>query len=180
MWRGGTFLSPGSVSVNTTDGSCWVGDGGYGRLVHLSAAGAELSRLAGGFVLHLGEPHGWLLLGGGRRRRGAPPGERGGAVAVGRGEFSGPTSVSVNPADGSCWVADYGHDQVVHVSPAGAELWRSNWDAFSFPESVSLNSGDGSCWVADTSDNQVVHLSQSGAELWRSASGAFSGPHASR
>lgn len=35
-----------------------------------------------------------------------------------------PISVSVNPTDGSCWVADTGHQQVVHLAEDGAELWR--------------------------------------------------------
>ena len=33
--------------------------------------------------------------------------------------------VSVNAADGSCWVADTANSQIVHLSAAGAELWRS-------------------------------------------------------
>ena len=97
-------------------------------------------------------------------------------------EFHNPQSVSVNSADGSCWVADYGQWSggsdvgcgVVHLSAGGAVLWRGA--AFSEPSSVSVNSTDGSCWVADTGHNQVVHLSSAGAELWRSDSGAFSQP----
>ncbi len=65
-----------------------------------------------------------------------------------------PRSVSVNSSDGSCWVADSGHNEVVHVSAGGAELWRSA-GAFT-PGSLSVNPMDGSCWVADRS--QVVHL----------------------
>jgi DNA-binding beta-propeller fold protein YncE len=73
--------------------------------------------------------------------------------------FYGPSSVSVNPTDGSCWVADTDDSQVVHLSSAGAELWRSASGAFLEPFSVSANPTDGSCWVADTYNNQVVHLS---------------------
>ena len=61
----------------------------------------------------------------------------------------------MNPTDGSCWVADTGNSQVVHLSSAGAELWRSatgEFDRSSRP-SVSVNPTDGSCWVADTGDN---------------------------
>ncbi len=82
------------------------------------------------------------------------------------GEFSYPWSVSVNPVDGSCWVADSGHGQVVHLSSAGAELWRSASGAFSEPLSVSVNPTDGSSWVAD--GVEVVHLSADGVELSRS------------
>jgi len=92
------------------------------------------------------------------------------------GAFSTPSSVSVNPTDGSCWVADTSHNQVVHVSTAGVELCGSDSGAFDGPFSVSVNSTDGSCWVADGHTSQVVHLSAAGEELWRSASGAFWGP----
>ena len=85
-----------------------------------------------------------------------------------------PWSVSVNPADGSCWMADKDGHKVVHCSAGGAELWRSASGAFSGPESVSVNPTDDSCWVADTSHGQVVHLSAAGAELWRG--GAFNSP----
>ncbi|MGD0113942.1 MAG: hypothetical protein ABSD48_18955, partial [Armatimonadota bacterium] len=47
--------------------------------------------------------------------------------------FNEPVSVSVNPTDGSWWVADYGDSQVVHLSSAGAELWRSASGAFAYP-----------------------------------------------
>jgi hypothetical protein len=89
-----------------------------------------------------------------------------------RGEtFESPRSVSVNPDDHSCWVADSGNppsdwwfsqttgtanSQVVHLAEDGTELWRG--DAFSTPRSVCVNPGDDSCWVADTDNAQVVHL----------------------
>ena len=47
---------------------------------------------------------------------------------------------------------------MVHLSAAGAELWRSASGEFACPESVSVNPTDGSCWVADTYHNQVVQL----------------------
>ena len=92
------------------------------------------------------------------------------------GTFSFADSVSVNPTDGSCWVADSGHGQVVHLSAAGEELWRSASGAFSYPYSVSANLFDGSCWVGNLNPGQVVHLSAAGEELWRSDSGAFGQP----
>jgi PKD repeat protein len=73
-------------------------------------------------------------------------------------------------------VADTNHSQVVHLSSAGVELWRSASGAFYGPYSVSANPTDGSCWVADHGHSEVVHLSSAGAELWRSASGAFNDP----
>jgi PKD repeat protein len=74
------------------------------------------------------------------------------------GAFSYPWSVSVNPVDGSCWVADWGSSQVVLLSAAGTELWQSASGAFNKPVSVSVNPTDGSCWVADHGYSQVVKL----------------------
>ncbi len=98
LWRSasGEFIDPGFVSVNPTDGSCWVADprqwdgSAYtnSSIVHLSASGAELWR-------------------------------------SGPRSSSSPVSVSVNPSDGSCWVADMENEQVVHLSAAGTQLWRS-------------------------------------------------------
>jgi PKD repeat protein len=90
------------------------------------------------------------------------------------GSFSAPWSVSVNPADGSCWVADSLNDQLVHLDVNGAELWRGG--GFSFPETVSANPDDGSCWVADVFNNQVVHVGADGSEFWRG--GTFNAPEA--
>ncbi len=62
----------------------------------------------------------------------------------------------MNPTDGSSWVADSGHNEVVHLAADGTELWRGG--SFSDPQSVSVNWADGSCWVADTNNGEVVHL----------------------
>ena len=74
---------------------------------------------------------------------------------VWRGSFSYPVSVSVNPSDGSCWVADHGRTgagdaRVVHLSSTGEVLWQST--GFQAPEAVSVNASDGSCWVGDLAD----------------------------
>jgi len=170
LWRGGGFNLPFYVSVNPTDGSCWVADGGNDQVVHLSATGAELWR-GGAFlvplsisanptdgscwvadtynnqVVHLAQDGTQLWRGGG---------------------FYCPYSVSVNPADGACWVADTENSQVVHLAQDGTELWRSaGWPTFDYPQSVSVNPSDGSCWAADGGNSQVVHLAQSGTELWQ-------------
>jgi len=150
LWRGGGFNLPFYVSVNPTDGSCWVADGGNDQVVHLSATGAELWR-GGGFylpqsvsvnptdgscwvadrfncqVVHLAASGAELWRGGG---------------------FLHPLSVSVNPTDDSCWVAEGDNNQVVHLSATGAELWRGG--GFNFPVSVSVNPTDGSCWGGRT------------------------------
>ncbi len=79
--------------------------------------------------------------------------------------FANPNCVSVNSADGSCWVADRHNRQVVHLSAEGTELWRGD---FGYVVSVSVNPSDGSCWVGDSSNEVVIHLSADGQEVWRS------------
>jgi uncharacterized repeat protein (TIGR01451 family) len=86
------------------------------------------------------------------------------------GGFANPHSLSVNPTDNTCWLADTEHDQVVHLAEDGTELWRGN--GFSYPESVSVSPTDGSCWVADHGHDEVVHLAEDGTELWRGSFGA--------
>jgi uncharacterized repeat protein (TIGR02543 family) len=66
-------------------------------------------------------------------------------------------------SDGSCWVADTDNDEVVHLAPDGAELWRGG--GFSTPQSVSVNPTDNSCWVADWGNSQIAHLAITAYEL---------------
>jgi hypothetical protein len=165
VWRGGEFDYPYGVSVNPTDGSCWVADYFHNQVVHLAQNGTELWR--GGSLNHpvavsvnpsdgscwvADEWNGQIVH---LAQDGAELSRSGGVQY--------PFSVSVNPTDGSCWVADtYG--TVVHLRQDGTELWRGT--GFSYPQSVSVNPTDGSCWVADFF-GQVVHLAQNGTELWR-------------
>jgi PKD repeat protein len=171
LWSATGFDWPVSVSVDPTDGSCWVADEHARDVVHLSAEGAELWR-GGGFsgpedvsvnpsdgscwvadgsqVVHLSADEVELWRGGG---------------------FGSASAVSVNPTDGSCWVAAPSHNQVVLLSAEGEELW---WAGVDDARDLSVDPSDGSCWVADYDNDQVVHLSAEGEELWRG--GGFGGP----
>jgi len=79
--------------------------------------------------------------------------------------FAYAVAVSVNPMDDSCWVADLGSAQVVHLAEDGAELWRG--EGFSDPRGVSVVATDGSCWVAsnDGFNGRFVHLGADGRQL---------------
>lgn len=74
-----------------------------------------------------------------------------------------PISVSVNPNNGECWVAEYNLNRVRRISSAGAIL--ADVGGFNRPYCVSVNSNTGECWVADIYNNRVVKLSPSGAVL---------------
>ena len=78
---------------------------------------------------------------------------------AGRGrDIRRPESLSVNPTDGSCWVAN--STSVIHLGPDGTTLWGSPAYEFTFVESVSVNPADGSCWVAD---ENIPNLPSGGA-----------------
>ncbi len=61
-----------------------------------------------------------------------------------------PGPVAVNSTDGSCWFGDSTHGQLVHLSAAGTELWRSSVGQFTNPAYVAVNSTDGSVWLVDS------------------------------
>ncbi|NIO76521.1 MAG: tandem-95 repeat protein, partial [Armatimonadetes bacterium] len=82
--------------------------------------------------------------------------------------FDAPISVSVNPTDGSVWVANYGSGQIVHLAQNGSEMWRGT--SFHTPRSVSVNPNDGSCWVADEGLSRVTHLASNGTTMWSGTS----------
>ncbi|MEW6620267.1 MAG: hypothetical protein AB1422_13200, partial [bacterium] len=84
-----------------------------------------------------------------------------GSEMVRVGGFSILRAVSVNPADGTCWVVDHFHNQVVKLSPNGSETVRVG--GFDRPHSVAVNPTDGTCWVSDPWQDQVVKLSPEGS-----------------
>ncbi|MFB3882376.1 MAG: PKD domain-containing protein [Armatimonadota bacterium] len=108
VFRVGGFYTPISISVNTTDNSCWVGDFGqadpYGAVngvAHLSADGTTLYRT-----------YGW-------------PGPPATQLPDADYQWHCPNSVSVNPTDGSCWVLDYYWGHIVRLAEDGTQLWRA-------------------------------------------------------
>jgi DNA-binding beta-propeller fold protein YncE len=149
LWHVGDYANPASVSVNPSDGSCWVASVGYcsspyaDRRTHV---GASVVKVAGS-----------------------------GMELLRFTAISSPAAVAVNPTDGSCWVSDADLGQIIHLSADGAELWRGG-DVTS-PFSLSANPRDGSCWVADEgvwdpsqakyTNAVVAHLAADGRELWR-------------
>jgi DNA-binding beta-propeller fold protein YncE len=181
------FWGPFGVSVNPTDGSCWVADCMNGEVVRLAPDGTELWRVAGfdqpwsvsvnpndgsAWVAAVGT---WECTSGCFLNSGVYHLSQDGAVLWAGHTFAGPLAVSVNPTDGSCWVANTYGDQIVHLAADGTELWRGG--GFYYPCSVSADPNDDSCWVADAGDwddgldqyvgSAVVHLGADGTELWR-------------
>jgi hypothetical protein len=79
--------------------------------------------------------------------------------------FAYAVAVSVNAMDDSCWVADLGSAQLVHLAEDGTQLWRG--EGFSDPRGVSVVATAGSCWVAtnDGFNGRFVHLGADGRLL---------------
>lgn len=62
--------------------------------------------------------------------------------------FSQPLSVTVNPKDGICWVADTDAVSVKKLSPDGKLLTKLDGIFDTQPSSIAVDPNDGSCWVA--------------------------------
>ena len=120
------FNNPSSVSVNPNDGTCWVADTGYNSVKKIKSDGETVFILS---ELRLDES--------------------------GQMIFNNPSSVSVNPNDGTCWVAD--NNTVKKISADGATI-LAELSGFNSPEAISVNSNDGTCWVADTLNNKVKKI----------------------
>ncbi len=78
-------------------------------------------------------------------------------------------SVSVDTADGSCWVL--APETVIRLSATGEELWRGG--SFLNTKQIVAHPSDGSCWVAF--GGAVAHLDADGGEIGR---GTGLSPHA--
>ena len=186
-------LWPGALSANSADDSCWVADINWGTpigepssddVVRLASNGAELLR-TGPFddvrsvSANPGDGSCWVAVYG--HRPSQSPIQEGSALVhldengniLWRSEaVYRPTDVSVNTSDGSCWVANWGAGQVVHVRVDGTELWRGQTGDSTYPQVVAANSADGSCWVSqdtpsDGDYDEILHLAEDGTELWR-------------
>ena len=82
--------------------------------------------------------------------------------------FSEPLSLSIDPTDGSVWVADTAMVRVRKLSASGQDLLTldgtSDPPAFvTNPRSVAVDPGDGSCWVATL--YSVLKFSSDGKQL---------------
>jgi len=166
-WRSpaGMFVQPAGISVDSSDGSCWVFDDGSWDLVRLSRSGRELLRIGdfyGGAEISASSLDGSCWLTG----QVASHISAGGEVLLEGYLYD---ILAASSYDGSCWTATYTglDDYVRHLSANGQVLWESEQYSFSLPHSLSCNASDGSCWVANEHTDEVVHLAGNGEELLR-------------
>lgn len=135
------FNAPQDLTVNSVDGSCWVADTENDRVIRLAN----------------NTPHDYNLTNATGFHR----------TITG---FSDPASVSVNSADGTCWVADTRNHQVVKLDAniqngydIGSDFGsHARTTGFSSPSAVAVNTLDGTCWAADPGKDRVVLLAKNG------------------
>ncbi len=171
-------VSPRSVSVNPVDSSVWTAGS---DVVHRSADGTELWRGSveplDAIVAAVDPNDGacWVIA---SESGSADPASWESCVIrlaedgteQWREELTWGVDLSVDPANGTCWVADEGYDSplgrflhaVYLFSADGTLLWRTqdSLPGLNWPRALSANREDGSCWVADF--DRVHHLSPSG------------------
>jgi hypothetical protein len=165
LWQSADFGVPGSVAVNSADGTVWVSatDG----LIHLAPDGSVIwsePDLVDVAWLSVNPTDGSVWVSG-----------VSGGIAHVTPDGVFPANVTMmctvaiadaDPRDGSCWVAgtecvDPAASQrsgvVLHIAGDGSELWRG--DLFVYPTDISLSTSDGTLWAVDA--GQLVHLKPS-------------------
>ncbi len=166
LWHRSGFLRVSSVCVNAADHSCWVADQDADLVMHFDVYGSGVLQAAvdsprcisvnafdaSVWIASADEAHGTSSV---------SHLAEDGTVLWTSDAFSEASSVAANPTDGSCWVADWGTREVIHLAEDGAELGRVTGLGHS---RVSVSPVDGSCWACDEANGQVVHLGVSGYE----------------
>ena len=138
------FNNPTCVAVDWVKGTCWVADTGNDRVVRLAGNIDEY-----GAVYDLDVSVGYHTTIGGPDVPNSP--------------LIAPRWVSVNSypfppsEEGTCWVADTGHGDLVKISPGGTAILK-RVHGFNEPSCIALAYYPGPIWVADTGNDRVVRL----------------------
>jgi len=165
------FSQPLSLSINPSDGACWVADTDAVEVKKLSTNGQKI--LSIGMDVLASQPTSIAV------------DPRNGSVWVGVidtvykfssdgkqlnkiGGFNEPI-LEVNPKNGDCWVADSSNGKVLRLSESGGKLNTIEIPNVTQPKSISVNPADGSCWVLDSFTHKLVKLSADGKILLESA-----------
>jgi DNA-binding beta-propeller fold protein YncE len=168
------FSEPLSLSIDPSDGSCWVADTGMIRVKKLSATGQELFVLDGTSdpPVFTSEPASvavdtkdgscWVAVLDTVYKFSSD-----GKQLLKKAGFNEPI-VAVN-TNSECWVADSSNARIVRLSSAGEQLQVLTIQDVTQPKSISINLADNSCWVLDPFTHKVVKLSSDGKILLETA-----------
>ncbi len=168
LWRGDEFASASAVAVDPSDGSCWVADPEHDQVVLLSPQGEELLTVpawgATGLGVYpadrscyIGSIFEWE---GECVERVSRDGTLMGTWHLWGSMGYGTQSLSVDPNNGRCWVADSGHNSVALLALGSVDLVRG----FGAPISVCVDPRDSSCWVAEMSPQYICRWDASFSE----------------
>jgi len=160
---------PLSLSINSSDGSCWVADTDAIVVRKISAAGEQLAELNStsnppafasnprSVSVYPKDGSCWVAVFDKIYKYSADAKE-----LFKLGGFDEPY-VAVNSANGECWVADSNKVRVLKYSPDGKKL--SETQTVGKPGSPTVNPKDGSCWVLDTDNHKALKFSPAGKIL---------------
>lgn len=135
------FGYPQGVSVNISDGTCWVASTSQDQVVKLSPSGTiEMVRRSGfndPIDISVNSIDGTAWIADYYNNRIVKLDSSGNVVGT-IGGMAYPISVSVDPQDGSCWVADNNNGKVVKIIVSGMETIRKS--GFYNPHAVEVYS----------------------------------------
>jgi DNA-binding beta-propeller fold protein YncE len=162
------FPAPASIAVDPNDSSVWIADFASSSLVHLTADGVELFRTkTAGFSSNA--PHQvaidprngdvWYTHDSSVHKR-----SYSGQLLTNVSGFDRPSSISINPNDGSIWIADFSVDSsggVFKLNASGEKILKVILD--SPPHVVGVNPIDETIWVGI--NGAMIKLSDDGEIL---------------
>jgi hypothetical protein len=149
----------GAAAAFATGGGAWVGDTWGSRMVKLSPNGS-IVKMVGPYVYPYGvgiDPNDgsvWFTVNASDVLKMTAEGEE-----VFRRSYS-TEQISVNPADGGCWIRVYSPAGVARLDKGGTEtasvpLARPSW--------VSSSAADGSCWATDGTAGVITRITTAGS-----------------
>ena len=153
---------PHSVSVNTTDGTVWIG--GINSVQKFSADGRQVLATVAGVheptvAVNSTDGSCWVTDSRGAIARYSASGA---AAATSPVKLKEPKYVAVNSQSGNAWVTDPHANVIVKLNPSGQELLRVA--DLKLPSSPSVNQKNGTLWVV-ADGNTLVKLSADGQQL---------------
>ncbi len=159
-----------AAAAYATGGGAWVGDTWGGRMVKLSPSGS-IVRTVGPFIYPYGvalDPSDgsvWFTVNARTVVKMTAEGQE-----LFRRSYD-TEQISVNPADGGCWIRLHDPRGVARLDKNGTEtanvpLGRANW--------VSSAAADGTCWVTDGTAGVLLRVTTTGSVI--SSFGGFSSP----
>ncbi|MFQ6039433.1 MAG: hypothetical protein ACE5PV_01150 [Candidatus Poribacteria bacterium] len=154
--------TPRSISIDTTDGSAWVGtDSGVfkvsadGKTKKQVASTGDEARVS----VNIADSSCWVADSSGKVMKYSKTGQKLLDASLTKA-LTEPKYIAVNSTTGNVWVADSQAGILVKLDANGKELLRTT--EVGMPVSPSVNFKTGDLWVADAKNFQIVKISANG------------------